>query len=144
MAATARSRASSASTVATSSRPAISSARACVPYPTLRAPAAWAQSLPAAPPEVIVREHPARPRAFTIELLEPRRLGLAVSASYEHVDARDIAPDERPGIEAQIAQARSFLRRLDLARTTIRAVAELVVARQHEFVIHGPRALVRH
>jgi RNA polymerase sigma-54 factor len=111
------------------------------PYPTLRALEGWAQTLPAAPPEIVVREHPARPGTFTVELMEPRRLGLGISPSYEHAGAQGIASDERAEIDAQIARARSFLQRLDRRWATIRAVAQLAVDRQRDFIVHGPRAL---
>jgi RNA polymerase sigma-54 factor len=111
------------------------------PYPTLPAPESWAHQAPVAPPEIVVREHGTRSETFTVELLEPRRLGLGISPSYEHVDGRRLASAERVQVEAQVTRARSFLDRLDRRWATIRAVAELVVERQHDFLVHGPRAL---
>jgi RNA polymerase sigma-54 factor len=111
------------------------------PYPTLPAPENWAHRAPIAPPEIVVREHGARSETFTVELLEPRRLGLGISPSYEHVDGRRLASAERAQVEAQVTRARSFLDRLDRRWATIRAVAEFVVERQSDFVVHGPRAL---
>jgi RNA polymerase sigma-54 factor len=111
------------------------------PYPTLPAPEAWTRSQPIVAPEIVVHERGGRRGAFSVELLEPRRLGLVISPSYERVDRATLAPDERAQLEAHVTRARSFVHRLDRRWMTIQAVAELIVERQSEFLLRGPRAL---
>jgi RNA polymerase sigma-54 factor len=109
------------------------------PYPTLRAQDVAGTAPPLAPPEILVREDAGG--ALAVELLEQRRLALAISPSYESLDRGALSPRERAEADAQIARGRSFLSGLERRWSTVRAVAEHVVERQHGFVVHGPRAL---
>jgi RNA polymerase sigma-54 factor len=111
------------------------------PYPTLRASEAWARAQPVVAPEIIVKERGSRPGTFAVELLEPRRLGLRVSPSYEQLDRDRLAAGERARAEAHVGRARAFLHRLDRRWATIQAVADLLVERQRAFLVDGPRAL---
>jgi RNA polymerase sigma-54 factor len=109
------------------------------PYPTLPASQSWARAQPVVVPEILVREGEAR--TFTVDLVEPRRLGLRIGASYDRLDRDRLAPGERAQAEAHVARARAFLDRLDRRWATVRAVSQLVVERQREFLLYGPRAL---
>lgn len=111
------------------------------PYPTLSMPDASNRMPPIAAPEIVVREPGSLPGAFAVELLEPRRLGLGISPSYQQLDEQRLAPHERVQAEAHAARARSFLHRLDRRWATIHAVAQLVIERQREFLMHGPSAM---
>jgi RNA polymerase sigma-54 factor len=108
------------------------------PYPLLPASPPWAPAPHVATPEVLVREGEG---GFEVEILEQRRLALAVSPAYDTLDTQSLTTDERARVHAQLEQARTFVNRLDRRWRTIRAVAELVVERQREFVLFGPRAL---
>ena len=110
------------------------------PYPML--PAAAGGAVPAAAPEIIVHESGGVPGAFTVELLEPRRLGLGISPPYERLDPQTLAPRERERTEANLTRARFFLQRLDRRWTTMVTVVQAVVQRQRAFLLTGPAAMV--
>ncbi|HEX6699301.1 MAG TPA: hypothetical protein VF101_01070 [Gaiellaceae bacterium] len=93
---------------------------------------------PALPDVIVRRADDAVPR-FVIELVEPRRLRLSVSPEYAHLDAHALDADTRAAVDWQLASARAFLHRLDRRWKTMRAIAEVVVERQHEFLLRGPR-----
>jgi RNA polymerase sigma-54 factor len=111
------------------------------PYPTLSTPSASSGAPLAAAPEIVVREQEGVRGGFAVELLEPRRLGLGISASYERLGEQRLTGGERAEAEAQAARARSFLHRLDRRWATIQAVAQYVVERQRRFLVHGPSAM---
>jgi RNA polymerase sigma-54 factor len=98
-----------------------------------------AATVPPALPDVIVREREDGSGDLAIELVEPRRLRVVVAPAYIEADGRRLDAETRAQIEEQLAQARAFVHRLDRRWRTMRAVAEAVVARQREFVLHGPR-----
>jgi RNA polymerase sigma-54 factor len=97
-------------------------------------PHPWAEAAAPAPPlvpDVAVRESP---DGLVVELLEPARFRLVISPAYER--ATDAA------IRRQVSAARAFADRLEQRWRTMRAVAQLAVDRQSEFVRRGPRHLV--
>lgn len=108
------------------------------PYPTL---VASSRAAAAAVPEIVVRAREDVRGGFAVELLEPRRLGLGISPSYERLDDQPLSADERAQAEGHASRARSFLRRLDRRWATIHAVVQFVVERQREFLVHGPSAI---
>jgi len=94
---------------------------------------------PPALPDVVVRRRDDDPMALSVELVEPRRLGVVVASAYLDADTRRLDGDTRRHVKAHLEQARTFLRRLDRRWQTMRVVAEIAVERQREFVLHGPR-----
>jgi len=112
------------------------------PYPILPAPETWSRLAPIAMPEIVVQRNPGDAVSYEVEVLEQRRLAVAISPSYERIDPRALAAHERELVEAQLTSARSFAQRLSRRWETIRVVAEQLVQRQRDFVEHGPRALV--
>src|SRR5205807_7926263 len=58
------------------------------PYAVLDVPGAAAA--PPALPDVVVRTHDDDPAALSIELVEPRRLGVVVASSYANADLRQL------------------------------------------------------
>lgn len=113
------------------------------PYASLDPP----QFQPAAPPaipDVVIRERADAPGEFSVEILERRRVTLVVAASFAQAAcAAELVPAERERVDAQIARARAFLDRLERRWETMRAVAELVVECQREYLAHGPRHMKR-
>jgi RNA polymerase sigma-54 factor len=107
------------------------------PYVALETP----DSAPAPPvlPDVLVRSRDGDPAMLSIELVEPRRFAVVVAPAYADTDLRRLDPEMRRQVETHLDQARAFLRRLDRRWQTMRAVAEVAVDRQREFVLHGPR-----
>jgi RNA polymerase sigma-54 factor len=107
------------------------------PYPMTDAAA------PAAPaiPDVVIRESMAG--TFTVELVEPERFGLTIAPIFTAEGLGALAPEDRRRVDAARTSARSFLTRLERRWKTIRAVAEVVIARQHAFLTGGPRFLRR-
>jgi RNA polymerase sigma-54 factor len=108
------------------------------PYPVPLAPDTPVRRPPAIVPEIAVR---AVDGGLAVDLLEPRRFGLRISASYERADAASLRPDQRASVGEQLARGRAFLDRLERRWATIRAVTELLVDFQRDFVLDGPRAL---
>ena len=92
---------------------------------------------PPALPDVIVVE--CDDGSFAIELVEPRRMSVVVAPAFANADVRLLDADTRAHVEERLAQARTFLHRLDRRWQTMRAVAEQVVERQRAFVLSGPR-----
>jgi RNA polymerase sigma-54 factor len=107
------------------------------PYATLDPPE-HAHAVPPALPDVIVREGV---DGLTVDLLEQRRLSVVVAPSYADADASTLDADTRRRLESQLAAAQSFEQRLRQRWRTMRLIAEATVARQREFVLHGPRHL---
>jgi RNA polymerase sigma-54 factor len=102
-------------------------------------PPEYAAPAPPVLPDVIVHERDDSSGTFVVELVEPRRLCLVVASSYGDADLRQLDPKARAQVEEQLAQARSFLRRLDRRWQTMRTVAEVIVERQRDFILHGAR-----
>ena len=93
---------------------------------------------PPAFPDVIVRETEA---GFAVDLVEQRRMNVVVAPSYSEVDASALDKAARARIESQLSSARSFELRLHRRWQTMRLIAEETVARQSDFVLHGPSRL---
>jgi RNA polymerase sigma-54 factor len=112
------------------------------PYASLDPPQCL-RGVPPVRPDVIVRELSDHPGTFSVELVEPRRVNLVLAPAYERLPVDTLARAEREHITAQVAQARSFLGRLERRWETMRAVAEVVVARQRDYLTRGPRYMKR-
>jgi len=113
------------------------------PYASLEEPR-LRRGAPPAIPDVVIRERPEAPGEFSVEILERRRVTVVVAVSFaEAARADELAPAERERVDAQISGARAFLDRLERRWETMRAVAEFVVARQREYLAHGPRHMKR-
>ena len=113
------------------------------PYASLEEPRLRGGAPPAIP-DVVIRERLDVPGEFSVEILERRRVTVVVAVSFaEAACASELAPAERERVDAQIVRARAFLDRLERRWETMRAVAEFVVARQREYLVHGPRHMKR-
>lgn len=99
---------------------------------------------PPALPDIVVRERAGAPGEYAVDIVERRRVRLVVAPSYERAaSAAALAPAERACVEVQLAEARVFLDRLERRWDTMRAVAQFVVARQRDYLVHGPRYMQR-
>jgi RNA polymerase sigma-54 factor len=107
------------------------------PYASLDEPE-HAGDPPPALPDIVVRETEDR---LAVELIEERRLGLTVSPAYAAVDASALDTSVRTQVESQVAAAQSFELRLRRRWQTMRLIAEETIARQRDYVLHGPSRL---
>lgn len=107
------------------------------PYPLLDSGGAR-RTAPRALPDVIVHAL-GEPGEYGVELLEPHRVRVAVSADYERLVP--LSTVGRTRANAQVTQARAFLHRLERRWETILAVAEVVVDRQRAYIAGGARHL---
>ncbi len=102
-------------------------------------------------PDVVVRE--GDDGAFEVDVVESRRFAVSISPLYrslaETLEAGNAA-DARSGLTAkdqehirnQVGRARQFLHHVRERRDTMRRVSAYVMARQSEFLRHGPRSIV--
>lgn len=88
-------------------------------------------------PNVVVTDRGEGPGWFDVELVEPSRFRLRVSPVYVEA-ARHLSTADQGHIRGSVAEARSFLARLEDRWDTLRRVAELVIERQRDFVRRGP------
>jgi RNA polymerase sigma-54 factor len=90
---------------------------------------------------------------FEVEVIESRRYALAISPLYRQLaealeagrqaDARaGLTSRDKEHVRAQVQRARTFLNHIRERRDTMRRVAAYVMARQAEFLRHGPRFAV--
>lgn len=101
-------------------------------------------------PDVVVR--PAAD-GFDVEVVESRRYSLSINPLYQQLvaaleagrqaDARaGLSGKDREHVRQQVQRARQFLQHVRERRDTMRRVAAYVMARQAEFLRHGPRSMV--
>jgi RNA polymerase sigma-54 factor len=90
-------------------------------------------------PDIAVRE---TEDGFAVELVERERFWLIVSPVYERAATAQLSQEEREAIRRQLVAAREFIDWLEQRWRTMGRVAEVVVARQDEFVRRGASYLV--
>ncbi len=88
-------------------------------------------------PDVVVTEPGKRPGGFDVELIEPRRFRLRINPLYLDA-ARQLPAAEQSHVRTSVAEARSFLTRLEDRWSTLRQVSELAAERQGDFLRRGP------
>jgi RNA polymerase sigma-54 factor len=102
-------------------------------------------------PDVIVRL--TDKGEIDIEVVESRRFVLSINPMYRDLARRledgrtedakaGISSDDQRHVQAQVARARQFLTHVTERRDTLRRVSAYVMARQEEYLRHGPRHLV--
>ncbi|MFB7512191.1 hypothetical protein [Streptomyces sp. NPDC056144] len=95
-----------------------------------------------APPDLVVARDPRAPGTYTVVLLEPLRLRLAVSPAYlAYLSGPAPAAADARLARDQVGRAREFLTRLDRRWRTLHRIAAHVVDAQRPFLDHGPDAL---
>lgn len=101
-------------------------------------------------PDVIVRPDAAHPGEYLVEVAESRRYSVRLNPLYrrlaeslrESEDGAAMPDAEREHVLAQVARAQQFMGHLRERYSTLRRVAETVVARQRDYLEHGVRRLV--
>ena len=91
-------------------------------------------------PNVVIIERADGAGGFEVDLVEPGRFRLQINSSYLRA-AATVSDVDRDHVRASLAEARSFLARLEDRWRTLRRVAELVTEFQSDFVRRGPLCL---
>jgi RNA polymerase sigma-54 factor len=89
-------------------------------------------------PDVIVREAAGQAGTFSVEIVERRRVSLGLGPDYRPDRVTLLRDAERQWVELYARRAEGFIGRLERRWETMRAVAEAVVARQRNYLLHGP------
>jgi RNA polymerase sigma-54 factor len=92
----------------------------------------------AALPDVIIREASGEPRTFSVEIVERQRVSLRLGCDYQPDRVGRLGDVERQWVELHARRAERFIGRLERRWETMRAVAEVVVARQRDYLLRGP------
>jgi RNA polymerase sigma-54 factor len=81
-----------------------------------------------------------------VEVVESRRFSLRVAASYASVSAALRAPSwsdaEKEHVRQHVGRARFFIDAVRRRRATLQRIAEMLVKRQRDYLLHGVRHLV--
>lgn len=81
-----------------------------------------------------------------VEVVESRRFSLRVAASYASVSAALRAPTwseaEKDHVRQHVGRARFFIDAVRRRRATLQRIAEMLVKRQRDYLLHGVRHLV--
>ncbi|MGZ6256525.1 MAG: RNA polymerase factor sigma-54, partial [Candidatus Limnocylindria bacterium] len=81
-----------------------------------------------------------------VEVVESRRFSLRVAASYASVSAALRAPtwsdEEKEHVRQHVGRARFFIDAVRRRRATLQRIAEMLVKRQRDYLLHGVRHLV--
>jgi RNA polymerase sigma-54 factor len=110
------------------------------PYPAYEGRSLTTSLLAPCVPDVVISERGDGTGGFDVELVEPHRYRLRISPVYLEA-ARHIRDADQGHVRASVAEARSFLARLEDRWRTLRRVAELVTDYQCDFVRRGSRCL---
>ena len=129
------------------------------PYPITEPsdlePWAWNDRSSRGAPDVIVRMAPeGSEEEFLIEIVESRRYHLDIDPMYREMEkrvseageaARDtsLSEEDRAHILSQIQRAQDVLSHVAERRSTMRKVARYIVGFQRDFVLKGPRHMLR-
>ncbi len=90
-------------------------------------------------PEVIVEEDG---DDFRIVQNDPFSGRLSISDRYmKMLEDPSVSPEDKSYLREKIADGRLLIHNIDQRKSTIRRIAELIVANQHDFMTYGPRAL---
>ena len=81
-----------------------------------------------------------------VEVVESRRFSLRVASSYASVSAALRAPTwsdaEKDHVRQHVGRARFFIDAVRRRRATLQRIAEMLVKRQRDYLLHGVRHLV--
>ena len=94
-------------------------------------------------PDILIR---AVDGELEVEIVESRRFSLRVAASYASVSAALRAPTwsdaEKEHVRQHVGRARFFIDAVRRRRATLQRIAEMLVKRQRDYLLHGVRHLV--
>ncbi|HSK92586.1 MAG TPA: RNA polymerase factor sigma-54 [Candidatus Angelobacter sp.] len=115
------------------------------PYPTAAFTAAVSPdaSRPIIRPDVIIREVDGE---LVVEVVESRRFSLRVAPIYSSLSSKlrsnETTEDEKQHVRQYVGRAKFFIDNINRRRATIHRIAECLVERQRDYLVHGVQHLV--
>jgi RNA polymerase sigma-54 factor len=115
------------------------------PYPTAAFTAAVSgeSSRTIVRPDVIIRDVDGE---LTVEVVESRRFSLRVAPIYSKLSSQlrssETTEDEKQHVRQYVGRAKFFIDNINRRRATIQRIAEALVDRQRDYLLHGVRHLV--
>jgi RNA polymerase sigma-54 factor len=116
------------------------------PYPTAAFTAAVSPdaSRPIIRPDVIIREIDGE---LAVEVVESRRFSLRVAPIYSSLSSKlrsnETTEDEKQHVRQYVGRAKFFIDNINRRRATIQRIAECLVDRQRDYLLHGVQHLVQ-
>ena len=116
------------------------------PYPTAAFTAAISgdSSRTLIRPDVLIRDIDGE---LTVEVVESRRFSLQVAPIYSSLSSTlrsaDTTEDEKQHVRQYVGRAKFFIDNINRRRATIQRIAEALVDRQHDYLLHGVQHLVQ-
>ena len=115
------------------------------PYPTAAFTAAVSgdSSRPIIRPDVLIRDIDGE---LTVEVVESRRFSLRVAPIYSSLSSKlrsnETTEDEKQHVRQYVGRAKFFIDNINRRRATIQRIAESLVDRQREYLVHGVQHLI--
>jgi RNA polymerase sigma-54 factor len=115
------------------------------PYPTAAFTAAISAdaSRPIIRPDVLIR---AIDGELAVEVVESRRFSLRVAPIYSSLSSKlrsaETTEDEKQHVRQYVGRAKFFIDNINRRRATIQRIAECLVERQRDYLVHGVQHLV--
>jgi RNA polymerase sigma-54 factor len=115
------------------------------PYPTAAFTAAISAdaSRPIIRPDVLIRENDGE---LGVEVVESRRFSLHVAPIYSSLSSKlrsaETTEDEKQHVRQYVGRAKFFIDNINRRRATIQRIAECLVERQRDYLVHGVQHLV--
>jgi RNA polymerase sigma-54 factor len=115
------------------------------PYPTAAFTAAVSGdgARPLIRPDVLIREIDGE---LVAEVVESRRFSLTVAPIYSSLSARlrsdETTEDEKQHVRQYVGRAKFFIDNINRRRATIQRIAECLMERQRDYLLHGVQHLV--
>jgi RNA polymerase sigma-54 factor len=115
------------------------------PYPTAAFTAAVSGdgARPLVRPDVLIREIDGE---LVAEVVESRRFSLSVAPIYSSLSARlrsdETTEDEKQHVRQYVGRAKFFIDNINRRRATIQRIAECLMERQRDYLLHGVQHLV--
>ena len=115
------------------------------PYPTAAFTAAISAdaSRPIIRPDVLIRGVDGE---LSVEVVESRRFSLRVAPIYSSLSSKlrsaETTEDEKEHVRQYVGRAKFFIDNINRRRATVQRIAECLVERQHEYLVHGVQHLV--
>ena len=115
------------------------------PYPTAAFTAAISPdaSRPIIRPDVLIRDIDGE---LSVEVVESRRFSLRVAPIYSSLSSKlrsaETTEDEKQHVRQYVGRAKFFIDNINRRRATIQRIAECLVERQRDYLVHGVQRLV--
>jgi RNA polymerase sigma-54 factor len=115
------------------------------PYPTAAFTAAVSKdaSRPIIRPDVLIRDVDDE---LGVEVVESQRFSLRVTPIYSSLSAKlrssETTEDEKQHVRQYVGRAKFFIDNINRRRATIQRIAEALVDRQRDYLVHGVQHLV--